>query len=174
MKCRLFCICAVLVAVASFGAYSAQSGPKGKMQPKAAGKAASRMTQVRVAPNATPNVNAQPGANAAVGSQIAPMPSGTGAGPNATMQPSTAAPVGSGPGVIAQGTNTSGMAIAVEGDSVYVVQGGMLYKFPKGDVTCNGTAFPPPCPPGAGPACPAACALCSGMTLSRDLRRRSP
>lgn len=112
-----------------------------------------------------------------------PVPGTTGAGPGVTGMPSTtrpgttaapmgrpstampgttgAVPMGS-PTTIAPGT---GMTVAevmgaatsmtTDANNVYVISGGMLYKFSKADITNCGIQFPPaqPCPSGAGPAC---------------------
>ncbi|NLN79511.1 MAG: DUF4142 domain-containing protein [Armatimonadetes bacterium] len=64
------------------------------------------------------------------------------------------APVAAGPKASTTTTNPNDLAIAVDADSVYVVQNGMLYRYSKCDIGCAGTPIPPAAC-GAGPSvCP--------------------
>lgn len=155
MKVQLLGICIALIAVSICGAGYAQSNPNpaaiqpggtyGPASPKMAAPAAGQPSLANTMPSAT----------------VAPAPFAAGAGPAmqggmkaapGTGQPAHGMSVSGGmaPMPMPMGTAMrSGMMMATDNDFVYVVQNGMIYKFPKADITSTGTSLAA----GAGPAC---------------------
>lgn len=84
--------------------------------------------------------SAQSSQNTTVSGQAAPPDA------NQKIVPSAAA---------AESGNPNDVAIAVDAEYVYVIQNGMLYKYPKANVGAAGSTLPPSAATGAGPACPA-------------------
>lgn len=156
MKALSFSICVLLVVIATVGACYGQSRSNAAM-----------VQAGSYDPQAVPIIT------------LLDMASGVKAPPIAspTVMPN-AVQTGAGPSMSAASTMTQpSTGVAVDANSVYVLQDGKLYKFAKNSIDCCGTAVPPPCPPGsqpcppcppsgAGPATPAVCpGNCSGISF---------
>ncbi|MCL5104667.1 MAG: hypothetical protein M1133_11230 [Armatimonadetes bacterium] len=157
MKGRLFIMSVLLVIVAVCGTGYGKPNRNAKAAKPRASASAPVVPRAVVPSAAEPSMPpAIPGAAAAsetAAPSAAPSaPAAEGAGPSAPV----AAPVAATVGMPSTG-------VAVDGNYVYVLQEGKLYKFAKADVSACGTAIGPSaaCPPGAGPA---AASTCTGIS----------
>lgn len=143
MKVHLLSICIALVAVSICGAAYAQSSQT------------PGMPGATLAPGVSPRMTAP--------SLGQPTLSGTMPSSTAPMQPNEAAIVpvpavsGAGPAAMAMPAGAA-TAMTTDNNYIYVMQGGMLYKFPKSSINACGTPMSAIC--GAGPACP----TCTGIS----------
>lgn len=145
MRVQLLGICVAMVFVSICGAgNTAPSNVKPKPTPMKVLRTAAPANPALKAPGVTQPTLSGSMPSAAIPAapnkaETQPSAGGIGAGPSATATQATANKA------VMEGAT----AMTTDANYVYVMHGGMLYKFAKSDVSVCGTPFPPaePCPP---------------------------